>query len=545
MAVALAAALIGVCAIAFVSRALPGVWPIDLSEQTTRLGYPVNYWNALGLMAALGIILCAGFTSDIRAGRVVRVVSAGAIPLFVSVLLLTASRTAVITVAIGLIVIVVLGRPRALLLGFAAVVPASVVAGVLTVGADLLVSETPVSAAAQAQGDDLARGVALCVVGAALVRLLLLRFDAAVVGFRLGSSARRIALPLAAVGAVVLIVAPTIAFDIPSRVESRVASFFEVDRGEGSGTSTNSFARLTSSASNGRVDMWRVSLAAFAQAPLRGGGADTFELAWQRERSTALRNASTLQAHSLYLEVLAELGLVGFLLLGGAIATVLAVLARKVRGPDRVLHGTLFAAVLCWAVAAGMDWHWEVPAVSLWFFAIGAAAMARTGSADPPRSTLGLPARVSIALACCAVLAAGPVRVAISQHALEDAIVAFRAGDCERTVEAASASVEALERHEPYQLLGYCASRAGRSGLAFEALRQAIDSDPRHWRPYYALAYTRAAAGEDPRPAIAAARSLNPYEEQITEAAEYFSGDRPEEWERGARRAALPPVPRP
>ena len=60
-------------------------------------------------------------------------------------------------------------------------------------------------------------------------------------------------------------------------------------------------------------------------------------------------------AHSLYLETLAELGLVGFALLALLIGGV-AVTARRA-GPA--------AALAAWALHAGVDWDWELPALTL------------------------------------------------------------------------------------------------------------------------------------------------------------------------------------
>ena len=67
---------------------------------------------------------------------------------------------------------------------------------------------------------------------------------------------------------------------------------------------------------------------------------------------------SVRDAHSLYLETAAELGLVGLAallaLLGGVAAA-----ARRARAPAAT------AALAAWAVHAGVDWDWELPALTL------------------------------------------------------------------------------------------------------------------------------------------------------------------------------------
>lgn len=110
-----ALAAVAVCAVSLTTRLLPDVWPIAYESLTTRLSYPVTYWNALGLLAALGMILCFGMTSSEREPRVVRVLAAAALPILVSTLLLTLSRGAILAAIIGLVVHAVVGHPRALL----------------------------------------------------------------------------------------------------------------------------------------------------------------------------------------------------------------------------------------------------------------------------------------------------------------------------------------------------------------------------------------------------------------------------------------------
>ena len=57
--------------------------------------------------------------------------------------------------------------------------------------------------------------------------------------------------------------------------------------------------------SNGRIDIWRQALDAFAAHPLGGIGGGSFDRWWNMHRPAEL---SVVDGHSLYLEVLAELG---------------------------------------------------------------------------------------------------------------------------------------------------------------------------------------------------------------------------------------------
>src|SRR5262249_53189872 len=66
--------------------------------------------------------------------------------------------------------------------------------------------------------------------------------------------------------------------------------------------------RLFSTTTNSRRQYWRVALRDFAHHPVLGSGAGTFVREWYRHRTI---RADVTDAHSLYLETLAELGLVG------------------------------------------------------------------------------------------------------------------------------------------------------------------------------------------------------------------------------------------
>ena len=59
---ALGIAIVGI--IGLVTRVLPDVWPVDPNFANNRLSYPLTYWNSLGLLAAIGVILCFHLTSS-------------------------------------------------------------------------------------------------------------------------------------------------------------------------------------------------------------------------------------------------------------------------------------------------------------------------------------------------------------------------------------------------------------------------------------------------------------------------------------------------
>src|SRR5439155_15211276 len=165
----LAAGAVVVCLVGLITRTMPDVWPIAPDLQQGRLGYPLTYWNAFGLLAALGLVLCLHLACSEREPRVVRVIGAGVTPILGAALFFTFSRGAIGVAILGLVAYPLLARPRGLLGGLLACAPATAIAVVTAYDADLLASDNPTTAAATSQGHHVALVVALCFLGAAVV----------------------------------------------------------------------------------------------------------------------------------------------------------------------------------------------------------------------------------------------------------------------------------------------------------------------------------------------------------------------------------------
>jgi hypothetical protein len=141
---------------------------------------------------------------------------------------------------------------------------------------------------------------------------------------------------------------------------------------------------------------------------------------------------------------------------------------------------------------------------------------------------------------CCLVLALAPYSLWRSQLHLADASAAFEKRDCNRTIDAALDSLDAVgARADPWELIAYCNARAGRAALAVDAARAAVARDPDDWEYHYALALVSAVAGQDPREAAAEALRLNPLQPEAQQAAEAFETGGRRAWERRALRLPL------
>ena len=511
------------------TRTLPDVFPTEPSLSPGRLGYPITYWNTLGILGSLGAVLCLHLSSSLREPRVVRVAAAAALPVLGATVLLTFSRGAIVAGFLGLAAYAVLGRPRGLPSALIAAGPLAALAVKLAYDATLLAGDKPTSAAAIEQGHDLAIAVAACSLGAAIVRVALLPLDRRLrsleVPHRTSRAAWGTLVAVLLVGLVVL--------DVPDHLGTQYERFVDTEKVEGVQTRD----RLTDPANTGRIDHWNVALDGFRTAELRGLGAGTYGLYWMANRPRTNKLVVD-DAHSLYVEVLEELGLVGAVLLIVALGMVLAALAPVRRGRDRPLYAALASAAIAWAVHAGVDWDWETPAVTAWIFCIGGTALA---SRDVPhRDPLGPTSGARVLIG--AVILAGalaPSLVLVSQRQLDDAAEAFERGDCVAATDRASASIRTLEiRPEPYEVLGFCAVRQGFDNLGVEALERAVERDPDNWEFRYAHAVVRGSAGLDPRPEAQAALRLNPHDPLTKSLVRYVDTSSRRRWMTRTRRIA-------
>ena len=122
-----------------------------------------------------------------------------------------------------------------------------------------------------------------------------------------------------------------------------------------------------------RDALWGVALDAFAEHPVTGVGTSSFAVEWLRERDEVDR---ALDAHSLYVETLSELGIVGALLLAAFLAAVGAGIARAARrAREDPLVAAATGAVVAFFVHAAFDWDWESPALAITALVLVAALM--------------------------------------------------------------------------------------------------------------------------------------------------------------------------
>lgn len=508
--IAVAVALVALLGLA--SRLLPHVIDVGDSLGTgSRLRYPLGYWNANG--ATCGIAVAMLLWMSRRAGiGVLRWAAAGAIPMVLLTLYFTFSRGGLLALVVACGCLLVLSRDRLWLLATLAIGALAAVPAVLAVQARHSLTENIDNGAAVAQGETVffvtLAGVALALLLFAGLRRLEAR-GGGLTDRALALSRDRILLRRLALVAAVLAIGAAVA------VGGRAWSQFSSSDIQFSNQPQQRFADFSGT---GRKEFWRVAIDAFGEKPALGHGAGTYQFSWYSDRSI---DAAVHNAHSLYLEAFAELGLLGGLLVLAVVLSLLWFGFAAWRGalePERERYAALLAAALAFAVGAGIDWFWEIPALGgVFFLAAGVLVAARCAQLAPaPRSggegTFGLVVG-GLAVAWIAAIAlVGPLlvdhEVTASQHAAAagDLTGAVNHAKTARSIEPFAAS--------PYVQLGLLAELQRDYPEARARLGDAIERQEGDWQLYYLRSRVEHEAGEAARARadMQRALALNPLE---------------------------------
>lgn len=467
----------------------------SLGAARGRLAYPLGYWNAFGGFAA-GFIVLALAISISQARRALRCAAVAAIPVAMLGLFLSSSRGGIAAGLVGLVVLFIFARDRLALA--AAAFAAGAGGGVLIALAssrDAFVDDLA-NSAASSQGDTILIFTLFACAAAALIWL---------VAEPLSRAIRVPSLPVAGAATIVAVVAVAgaIAVDLPLRLDhfNDAPSFVSVDEQGG-------VAHLSSGAGNGRWQFWEAADDAFGTQPVRGLGAGGYEAYWTEHGALS---APVRNAHSLLLETLAELGLVGGVLLSGflIVVAVRGIQIAATRDPWAVGALALFGACVAQSM---IDWTWELPAT--FGPAIVAAGLLLGPALAPARSRArsaygwGLAALI-VGFATiwgAGILLLGETKIAESQEAVAD-------GDLAKARKAAEdASTLQPWSSEPKLQLALVNEQAGEFGLARDDVAAAIAEAPGDWRLWVVAARLDVKAGKlaDARAALDRVRELNP-----------------------------------
>jgi O-antigen ligase len=417
---------IGITAVAVVALASrwfpdvvdPGALPRLVPAVESRLSYPVQYWNGLGMLLAAGIPLLVRLVLTTRP-LIARALALAGVAASALAVYYTSSRGAVLVALVGLAVLAV------------------------------------------------ADGRLLAPVRAHLSRRTAIASGAG----------------LAAAAVLVLVL-----MDPAARWE-RFTSPPDVGAADAAAPGFVS-SHLTSGTGSGRWQFWSAAADAFRSQPIEGRGAGSYA-SWWAEHGTL--PDIVRDAHALGLQTLAELGLLGGIMLLGFSAVALVTATRALGAsprPQRTAAAALLASASGLLLGMQVDWVWNIPAVA-------AVALLALAVLCAPGALVRARRRVGGAVALLGV--AGLALSLVPWLTLTEI-------DASREAAADGDTAQALDRAlSARRLQPWAASprlqealvreRGGDAIGAAQAIAAAIERDPEDWRTRLVAARLQAKAG--------------------------------------------------
>jgi len=343
---------------ALAGKVAPGAFAAD--EPIARLRAPLQYWNALALVCAMGLPVAIRAATDRARGDRARLAALAAAYALALTMGLTYSRGGFVALAVALIVMTALGGARLRGLAAFAIAALGAVPGLAVAFSLNGLTNNDATLGQRIHDGRILGAVLLLALGALLAAgWYALRFERR---FRRTRRIRHIerwswrvlgALAAATVlgGGAYLVADHSNVWHAFTRVkEDRVYDP----------------ARLVSTNSGNRWVWWKEAAGAFSDKPAGGWGAGSFELVHLRYRTEPL---GVRQPHNVELQWLSETGIVGFVLALGGIGALFVAAAQRVRamshGRERDLAVALLAAAAGWLVHGVVDWDWDIPGVTL------------------------------------------------------------------------------------------------------------------------------------------------------------------------------------
>ena len=463
-----------------------------------RLSDPLGYWNALGILAAIGWLLALGLAA--RSGPLVRCLAAGSTVIFALALYFTYSRASWIALAVGLAVAVALDTRRLQLITIALVLaPWSITAVAVASTSPALTHQSAAVSAASRDGHGLA-AIAIGLVVAASLTILLVDWLASTLTVSPGL--RRIYAGTLLFLLVAFLIVVFGRYGFPPTLARKAYDSFN-----GTLATTDDLnSRLLNLSSNGRTETWHTARQEVTENPILGGGAGSYAQFWFQHRRV---DSTVHDAHNLYLETLAELGPVGLALL---LLTLLVPFAAVRRARSSPLTVVACGAYVAFLLHAAVDWDWEMPAVTLTGLFCAIVLLA-AGRRDRKPRQLRSGTRIGGAVAVVGLFAFALIAL-LGNSAVSASSKSTDGGHYARAESQARQAMSFVPwSAEPWRRLGEAQLLSGDSAAARVSFRRAIEKDRHDWTLWFELA--GASRGAERRQALAEASRLNPLDSRL------------------------------
>lgn len=516
-------AALAIVAYALISRTVPGAFPEG--DDFARLRLPFGYWNAVGFVAAFGLVVALWTGTRRNESRVLEIASYPIGGLFVVALMLSQSRGSLLAFAIAVAVWMLLVPQRLRATGWLAAVWAIALLVVYWAfkNSALSTDHVPLTDRKSAGIQLLIALIVLCGLLTGLGALIhRLRHRNPLSGAQRHSLGKALLIALAVFPVLFL-------FAVGVGTEKGLGTVSDGVTGLFSATAAapdNSPSRLTQTTSlRGRYwsDSWKI----FKSHTWHGTGGDTFiaaRLPFRTDQTTAA------QAHGMVPQVASDLGILGLLVLLGITAVWLTA-AFKLAGAARrapwawlgeadevrLASVTLMVCALLFGLHSAIDWTWFIPGAA--YFGLLAGGW-----------TLGSPAAHSVRSTAPAPIAQRGGRpqllraAAITLIGISIAYAVYQPVRAERKVDAGMAKVEedpvtalklgndALKldptSDDAFILIAVAQSNGGRQHDADATLSTLTNEQPSNPAAWLRLASFRLATLNHPDSAIDALRPL-------------------------------------
>jgi O-antigen ligase len=493
------------------ASAAPGGFFID-----ARFAEPAGYINANVALWTLGLFGCLTTAALARAHPAVRGAALAGAMLLGGLALLGQSRGWAIAFPLALL-FVLLASPDRLRLALAGL---ALAAGLLPIRRLLLdVHDEYTPAGVDGLLADATAALLLVTVLAGLAGALWAFAERRVrLSDRLG---RRLALGTGALLAAGVLLVGGVALASVDDPTGRVSdAWSEFKRGYGD--EEQDASRFASGGSN-RYDFWTVAWDSFADNPVRGLGAENFQRLYLKVGNSTEKPR---YPHSLEIEVLSGLGLVGALLLAGALLALFASGARALAATP-ALSGAAAAGLglfVYWFAHASVDWFWA-------FFGLTGPALAGLALAASARPAAEPSAAQATARTARRPRMAGPVAAGLVAFLLALSVTGpwLSAREVEGAAQSwredPDAAFSALDRAGalnplstvPAATAGTIALRLGREDAAATEFRDVLRRDPEDAYAALELGLIAASRGREREAVRLLSRSLeqNPRDELV------------------------------
>ncbi|MBI5870564.1 MAG: O-antigen ligase family protein [Actinobacteria bacterium] len=340
---------------------------VENLDEMGRIAVPIGYVNAMGLLMAMGFVLAIYLSSDRTFHWSLRIISAMASPLLLTCLFFTLSRGATLALILGLIVYFSVSTVRLRSFGvmLLSLVPTVLIA-MWSSGQDALMKDRVPMSERIVAASTLRWYVVASVIAAGLIFTICIILGRQVKVPQMLSKGSG-ALILASVILLALGGAIWFTSSKPSFSDWSRQAYHDLRYGAPSNEGTG---RLLEMGSSGRWKLWEESLESWEEHPYLGSGGQSFPLVHLLKRDSS--SIFVKQPHSHPFQLLAEFGIVGFLL-GMAFITVAMTfstitLCRQKDRWERSLAAAILSMLVIYLIHASYDWDWNMFALTMAFF---------------------------------------------------------------------------------------------------------------------------------------------------------------------------------